>query len=270
VAEVALQTDGLTVAFGALRALNDVSLTVHTGAFQGVVGPNGAGKSTLFNAITGFQRPTTGRVRFGAQDITGQRPYRVARLGLRRTFQATRPLNELTVLENVMAGGYLSGRTGFWDSLLSTPRVRREERELAESAMAALRRVAITDLADAYPTELTAGQLRLLEIARALVSGATCLLLDEPAAGLSHAETQRLAGALRELNDSGLTIVLIEHDVDLVLGLCDRVAVLDFGVLIADGQPEQIRRDPAVREAYLGMDSAEALAGAETTTGEAQ
>lgn len=259
--ELLLVVDGLTKSFGALEVTRDVSFSVKAGEILGVIGPNGAGKTTLFNLLTGFLAPDSGRIRFGDRDIGGMRVHRIAALGLQRTFQSSRPLHSETVLDNVVAGTHLRGKGGLLHSLLTTPSAQAEERRHYAEAMRLLDRVGLSDIAGYLPAQLSAGQLRLLEIVRALAGGPRLLLLDEPAAGLNQAETSALEAMLRTVRDDGTTFVVVEHDVELVLRLCDRVMVLNDGAVLLTGPPDEVRHDARVAEAYLGR--ADQAGGAE-------
>jgi branched-chain amino acid transport system ATP-binding protein len=251
-----LSVRNLTRSFGAVRAIDDVALEVGPGDIAGVIGPNGAGKTTLFNTISGFSAPDQGSVVFEGADITRMAPHRIAARGLVRTFQTTRPLHTSTVRENVVAGTHLRSSGGLLSSLVTTPRVRRSEREAAELADTLLATTGLDHAADAYPRELGGGQLRLLEIARALATRPTVVLLDEPAAGLNQTETRHLEKTLLAVRDQGVTLVIVEHDVELVFRLCDHVTVLDFGRVLRHGAPAEVRADPAVAEAYFGASHA--------------
>ncbi|MET7399346.1 ABC transporter ATP-binding protein [Dactylosporangium sp. NPDC005572] len=247
-----LEARDISKSFGAVKAVDGVSLSLAVGEIGSVIGPNGAGKTTLFNALSGFSPVDRGTVTLDGRDITRKPPHRIARLGLVRTFQTARPLGNATVLENVLAGSYLHAKGGVWSSLFPLGAVRRAERELVLRCHATLATVGLADESERYPGELTAGQLRLLEIARGLAAKPRVLLLDEPAAGLNQVETARLERTLRDIRDQGTTLLLVEHDVDLVLRVSDRVTVLDFGRLLCHGAPAEIRRDPAVAAAYFG------------------
>jgi branched-chain amino acid transport system ATP-binding protein len=252
-AEVILEARGLSRNFGGLLAVNNVSFAVRAGEIFGLIGPNGAGKTTLFNLITGLTQPSAGALLFAGKTLLRQRPHQIARRGIARTFQNIRLFGGLSALENVIIARHLHIRTGALAGMLGLPSARREEREARERALGLLAMVGLTERADAQARSLPYGDQRRLEIARALALEPSLLLLDEPTAGMTPNEKQALSAFIRDLRDRlGLTIVLIEHHVPLVMGLCDRVAVLHFGQLIALGDPAQVRSDPAVIEAYLG------------------
>ena len=236
--------------FGGLRAVNDVSFTLHAGEILGLIGPNGAGKSTLFNLISGVAPATSGRVRLRGQATERLRARAIHALGVARTFQHVRLFPELSLLDNAMMGGYGRARAGMVASLLHLER--REEAALQQEALKHLERVGLRDLALTLAGNLPLGQQRLLEIARALVADPVLLLLDEPAAGLRYAEKQALAALLRRLRAEGVSILLVEHDMDLVMNLADRLVVMNYGEKLAEGTPRQVRANPLVREAYLG------------------
>lgn len=238
--------------FGAVKAVDGISLTVAAGEIASVIGPNGAGKTTLFNALSGFSPADSGTVLLDGQDVTHLSPNKIARLGLVRTFQTARPLRTATVLENVLAGSYLHAKGGVLSALIPFGPVRKHERELVGNCLDILRFVGLDAERHLYPEELSAGQLRLLEIARGLAATPRVLLLDEPAAGLNKVETNRLEVTLRGIRDRGTAVLLVEHDVDLVLRVSDHVTVLDFGRLLSQGDPQAIRNDPAVAAAYFG------------------
>jgi branched-chain amino acid transport system ATP-binding protein len=247
-----LHCDGLTRRFGGLTAVDDVSMRVVEGEIKAVIGPNGAGKSTLFNLLSGFDRPDSGRVELQDQDITGLAPYKVARLGLVRTFQNTRLFDSMSALENVMVGRHTRTRTGMLAAALHLPGAAAEERVSREESTRLLRLVGLGDQADTPAADLTQGRRRLLEVARALAAAPKVMLLDEPAAGLNNAETEELGQVLYRIRDGGTTIVVVEHDMGLVMEVSDEVVVLDRGRKIAEGPPRLIQKDPAVIAAYLG------------------
>jgi len=256
--EPLLAVAGLTKRFGGLTAVDQVDFTVERGRLQALIGPNGAGKTTLFNVVSGFVRPDAGRVQFGGRDITGWRPDRTARLGLVRTFQLVRPFAEMTVRENVLVGFHGRTRGGLAAALVRPRWLRRQEASIGAEAEQILRRVRLADRADEPAGTLTFGQLRFLEIGRALAARPRLLMADEPGAGLTHEETAALGELLVGLRDEGTTVLLVEHDVDLVMRVAERIVVLDFGRKIAEGPPAEIRADPAVLTAYLGSEEAEA------------
>lgn len=247
-----LEVEHAVKQFGGLRAVNDVSFELRAGEILGLIGPNGAGKSTVFNLVTGVNPATSGRVVFAGRDITRLSAGQIHRLGVARTFQHVHLLPDLTLLANTMMGGYARGRAGLIASLLHLERA--EEAALQHEALRQLRRVGLEDQAFTLAGNLALGQQRILEVARALVADPTLLLLDEPAAGLRYGEKMELVALLRRLRDEGVTILLVEHDMDLVMNLVDRLVVMNYGEKLAEGTPAEIRRNPAVREAYLGVD----------------
>ncbi|MPZ51784.1 MAG: ATP-binding cassette domain-containing protein [Acidimicrobiia bacterium] len=252
-ADPLLELRSISQTFGGLRALDNVELSVPTRATAGLIGPNGAGKTTLFNVVTGFLSPDQGSVFFSGEELSGRPPHEIAQLGLVRTFQRARPLTDLTVLENAMAGAFRHGTSGPFSTIFGLRSARREEAAIRHKANELLDRVGLNMLPDeARPDELTAGQLRLLEIARVLATEPEMVLLDEPAAGLSRSETSALADVIQSLPDQGITCLLVEHDVELVFQVCEEVTVLDFGKVIARGSPSAVRGDPAVLNSYLG------------------
>lgn len=250
-----LGVEDLSISFGGLAALSGLSFEVRDREIFALIGPNGAGKSTVFNVITGLYRPSRGRVILGRDDLLALAPHQVARRGVARTFQNTEVFRQLTALDNVLIGRHAHLRAGVIRGALSLPGVRREEARARESAHALLARFGLDDVAAAEAGSLPLGAQKRLEIARALASEPRLLLLDEPAGGLNPTETQTLMAVIRRLRDeSGLTIVVVEHDMELVMGISDRVAVLDHGRKIAEGEPREIVTDAAVVEAYLGSE----------------
>jgi len=254
-----LGVEDLSISFGGLAALSGLGFEVREREIFALIGPNGAGKSTVFNVITGLYRPSRGRVRLGGDDLLALAPHQIARRGVARTFQNTEVFRQLTALDNVLIGRHTHLRTGVIRGALWLPGVGREEARARESAHALLARLGLGDVAGVEAGSLPLGAQKRLEVARALASEPRLLLLDEPAGGLNPAETQTLMAVIRRLRDeSGLTIVVVEHDMDLVMGISDRVAVLDHGRKIAEGRPGEIARDAAVVEAYLGSEDEDA------------
>jgi branched-chain amino acid transport system ATP-binding protein len=252
-----LDISGVTVRFGGLTALDDVSLSAAPRQVTGIIGPNGAGKTTLLNATCGFVKPAAGTITFDGHELTGIRPHRLAGLGIARTLQGVGLFRGLSAIENVMIGATRAARAGFWSGLFGLPRSDRDERRLREQALAALRRVDAADLADSMPDTLSYGLRKRVALARALVGEPRLLLLDEPASGLSEKELPEL-GELISQFATDATVVVIEHRMDLMMTVCDTIFVLDFGRLIASGAPEQVQADPAVTAAYLGAEGNDA------------
>jgi branched-chain amino acid transport system ATP-binding protein len=248
--------DGLTVTFGGLTALSEVSFQIRRGEILGLIGPNGAGKTTCFNALTGFHRPAAGRIELEGRPLTGLTQHRITRAGVARTFQNIRLFGHMTALENVAVGLDARHRTSVPSALLRTPRHRREERAAVETGRALLDFVGMPDQAETLARNLSYGHQRRLEIARALATEPKLLCLDEPAAGFNPAEKEELAALIRRIQEDGYTVLLVEHDMRLVMGLTDRIVVLDFGRTLTEGTPDQVRTDPAVIRAYLGEDVA--------------
>jgi branched-chain amino acid transport system ATP-binding protein len=248
-----LQIEHLGRRFGGLMALEDFSLAVPAGAVHGLIGPNGAGKTTVFNLISGFLKPSQGTILFEGQELVGEPPHRITSRGVARTFQNIRLFKELSVLDNVLVGFHCRSRASWGEAVLRLPRYRREERARRTQALALLREVGLEGAAAQPAGKLSYGRQRHLEIARALATGPRLLLLDEPAAGLNPQETLDLMEFLRKIKERfGLTLLVIEHNLRLVLGLCQHLTVLDHGLTIARGAPEEVQRHPAVIRAYLG------------------
>lgn len=247
-----LSVQGVTKRFGGVTATGDVSFDVPAKGVTAVIGPNGAGKTTLFSLVSGFLTPDQGRILFEGEDIVGMRPDRLAAKGLVRTFQLVQLFPDLTTLDNVKVGQHLQTRSGLLAAVFRPGSTRREEATVSARARELLALVGLLDVADQPAKVLSYGQQRLLEVARALAAGPRLVLLDEPAAGLDAAESKRLAAVIRTIADQGVTVLLIEHDMSLVMNVADRVVVLDFGRKIAEGAPAEVRAHPAVIAAYLG------------------
>lgn len=247
-----LKLTGIGKQFGGLNALTDVSLHIKRGEIYGLIGPNGAGKTTLFNVITGLYQANSGEFNFNGKSYHQPKPHRLAQAGIARTFQNIRLFANLTALENVLIGRHPKTKAGVFGALLRNRATRDEEAASTERARELLRYVGISKPAHTLAKHLSYGEQRRLEIARALATEPLLLALDEPAAGMNATETESLKGLLQAIRATGVTVMLIEHDVKLIMGLCDRVAVLEYGRKIAEGVPDEVRNNPAVIAAYLG------------------
>jgi branched-chain amino acid transport system ATP-binding protein len=254
VADPVLEVNNITLTFGGVTALDDVSFAIQPGEILGLIGPNGAGKTTCFNVVTGVYKPTAGDVSFQGQPLAGMKRHQITRLGIARTFQNIRLFKSMTALENVMVGADARHSTGVLSALFRLPRHRGEEREGEDRAMELLRFMGLQAKCDELAANLSYGDQRRLEIARAMATKPALLCLDEPAAGFNPVEKRTLMELIRKVRDQGFTVLLIEHDMRLVMGVTDRIVVLEFGKKIAEGSPDVIRNDPAVIAAYLGVD----------------
>jgi len=250
-----LDVDGIGISFGGIRAVDDVSFRVSPGQIFSIIGPNGAGKTTLFNLISGIYRTDSGSIRIGGDLVTGLSPSALARRGLSRTFQNLQIFNRMTVVENVMAGRHLREKRGLMSHLLQLPSAGAQERVTREAAMSYLARVHLSADADRQAGSLPYGAMKRLEIARALATEPRLLLLDEPAAGCNSTETEEIDRLLVQIADDGIAVVLIEHDMKLVMGISNRILVLDQGRVLVEGAPTEIANDPQVITAYLGAAS---------------
>lgn len=247
-----LQIENLEKSFGGIKAVNRCSLKVQKGSITGLIGPNGAGKTTLFNLITGFHKPDRGDIWFSGNRIDGLPPHKIARRAISRTFQIPRELKEMTVLENLMLIPLTQKGEKIWNSLFRPSVVRSQEREIMEKALYVLEFVELIQLKDDYAKSLSSGQKKLLELARTLMSDPKMILLDEPGSGVNPTLMRKLIRNIEKLREKGGTFFLIEHDMDLIMNLCDRVIVMNKGRELAEGKPDDIKRDERVMEAYLG------------------
>ncbi|MEP6986417.1 MAG: ABC transporter ATP-binding protein [Chloroflexota bacterium] len=249
-----LELNHVSRSFGGLQALKDVSLSVPDHQIIGLIGPNGAGKTTLINIISGLDHPTSGSIRFKDQDIQNLAPHQIARLGIARTYQNIRLFGEMTALENLLISQHRRGKASILDTLIFSPRYRKEEHDLRENAINWLKRFDLADALDNRAVSLPYGDQRRLEMARALATQPALMLLDEPAAGMNPVETHQLGEHIIRLKAEGMTVLVIEHDMSLIHQICDAIYVLSFGEIIAHGTPEEIKNSPIVIEAYLGQD----------------
>ncbi len=257
-ASALLEVDALTIRFGGLVALQDVSFTAERGRITSVIGPNGAGKTTLINCVTGMYRATAGRIVFDGSELTRLAPHRIARHGICRTFQNIALFDGLSVLDNLKVGAYQRGRSGLLAGAMLLPSARREEAEAEERAQDILQLIGLSDVAGKTPVELSYGTQKQVEFARALMQDAQLILLDEPMAGMSRTEKSRFMDLILQMRDSlGLSFLLVEHDMPVIMGISDHIVVLDFGRKIAEGKPSEISRNEAVIAAYLGDDPVE-------------
>jgi branched-chain amino acid transport system ATP-binding protein len=251
-----LEVKNISKRFGGLQAVKDVSFTVKKGCIKAVIGPNGAGKTTLFNLVSGFLRPDAGTVLFNSVPVHCSSPHEIAGLGLSRTFQHIRLFPRMTSLENIMVGRHVKSRAGFIPSMLNLPWTWREEREIRDKALAVMDFLGIGNLAHTEATSLSYGQQRSVELARALAGEPSMLLLDEPAAGLNMRESADVAGVIGKIRDRGITVLIVEHDMQLVMNISDEVVCLSYGEKIADDSPRAVQNNPEVVRVYLGEDDA--------------
>ncbi|WP_368923837.1 ABC transporter ATP-binding protein [Comamonas aquatica] len=252
-----LKIEHLTKRFGGLAAVNDVSTVIEAGKINAIIGPNGAGKTTFFNLISSMHKPTSGTITFNGRDVTSLRPDQVAQLGVARTFQATSLFDKASVLDNLIVGHRLRTRSGLWDVLRGSSRLREEERVCREKARDALDFVGLSHIAHRLAGDITQQERKRVAFALALATDPQLLLLDEPAGGVNPEETEGLAQLIRKFVRHGMTVALIEHKMGMIMSLADKILVLSYGEKIAEGTPDEIRRNPAVIDAYLGSEHAE-------------
>ncbi len=247
-----LELNRVSKEFGGLKAANEISLQVKKGEIVSIIGPNGAGKTTVFNLITGIYKVDSGTINFDGQDVTNKKPKEIVSAGISRTFQNIRLFSNLRVIENVLMGEHLSLHYSFFDLLFRTPRYRKSERDAAQRAIDILEGIELGDFVDSYAGDLPYGSQRRLEIARAIATGASLILVDEPAAGMNPQESEDLLQFIKKLQKGGFTILMIEHDMNIVMNISDRIYVMDYGKVIAQGTPEEVNSNPEVIRAYLG------------------
>ena len=253
-----LSTTGLVKRFGGLTAVDSVDINVQENEIRAIIGPNGSGKTTMLNCLSGVYKPDGGTIRFSNANITGLAPYKLTTMGIARTFQNLRMFNSLTVLQNVMVACHCNTKSFMFEDVFYSPRSKAEEKEMIEESEKWLEFVGMAERKNYYPGSLSYGQCRMVEIARALASKPKLLLLDEPAAGLSQTETIKLADEVLKIRESGITVILVEHNMRFVMNLCDRILVLNFGKHIADGTPYECRNNEKVIQCYLGGGAANA------------
>ncbi len=249
-----LSINSLNMQFGGLKAINDLGFSVDQGEIRGLIGPNGAGKTTLFNVISGVYKPSKGSITFKGQEIGTLKPHRTTRLGIVRTFQSITLFKNFTVLKNMMVGCHLHSNYSYWGALLNTAKTRNSEKDNERKAREILEFMGLTGYADDLAANLPHGHQRALGVAIAMAAEPELLLLDEPCTGMNTDETEEMVGLINKIRDRGVTIMLIEHDMKVVMGICDKITVINFGTKIAEGTPAEIRKDELVHEAYLGSD----------------